>query len=483
MTTATDADSRGVVADADEAGLAKHVLSEVQVLAESVGMIGPSLGAAALIPLAFAEAGGATWLTVVIAMAGMFAVSGIVAELARRHVSMGALYTLIPKGLGPTGGLLAAGGFGLIALAGQIISVLGFGAAFAQFLSSAFSIGHSGRAELVALDLAGLLVAMAVVLRGISVSTTVLLALEGVSMTAISILLLVVLLKHGHIFDSAQLKLHGASAHGVLVGMTFLVLAFGGFESATALGVEARRPRRAIPVALFGSIAVVGLFFVVNAYVQILGFEGTGLKIASQAVPLGTLASHYGVKWLGDIVLLGVSLSWFGVLCAWANYAPRPTLAMADERVLPRWLGRTSSRTGVPVAALLFWAATWLVITLYFVLADVNLTQAFGNIGYLAGYGYTLLYLLAAIAAVGYAFRHGLRRAWFLIAAVVAGAVMVLEYWYSFNPLPAHPVDLYVYGFAIFVGLLLVACVTSWVLAPDWLRRMGRIEEADAKSG
>jgi amino acid transporter len=469
------------VADADETGLAKGVLSGVQVLAESVGMIGPSLGAAALIPLAFSVAGGGTWLTVLIATFGMLAVGAIVSELARRHVSIGALYTLIPKGLGPSGGLLAAGAFGLAALAGQLISILGFGAAVAQFLTSAFGLGHSSRAELVILDLAGLLVATGITLRGVSLSTKILLALEAAAMTAISALLIVVLVKHGHIIDSSQLKLHGANAHGVLVAMTFLVLAFGGFEGAATLGVEAKHPRRAIPVALLGSVSVVGAFFVINAYVQILGFEGTGLDIAKQAVPLGALADHYGVKWLGDIVLLGVALSWFGVLCAWANYAPRPTLAMADEGVLPRWLGRTDPRTGAPRAALLFWAITWLVITLYLVVAGVNLTEAFTNIGALAGYAYTLLYLLMAFAALAYAFRRGLRPVWFVLAALIAGAVMALEYWYSFNPLPAHPLDLYVYGFGIFGGLLVIGCGVAWIVAPDWLRRMGRLEEADAR--
>jgi len=131
----TEVQDHGPVMDADESGLSKGVLSDVQVLAESVGMIGPSLGAAALIPLAFSVAGGGTWLTVVIATVGMLAVGGIISELARRHVSIGALYTLIPKGLGPSGGLLAAGGFALAALAGQIITVLGFGAALAQFLT------------------------------------------------------------------------------------------------------------------------------------------------------------------------------------------------------------------------------------------------------------------------------------------------------------------------------------------------------------
>jgi amino acid transporter len=397
--------------------------------------------------------------------------------MARRHVSTGALYTLIPKGLGPSGGLLTMGGFALIAVAGQIISVIGFGASFAQFLSSAFNIGTSSHLELVFLDLAGLFVATIVVLRGIGLSTKVLFGLEGSAMVAILLLLAIVLIKHGHIIDHAQLGLHGASAHGVLLGMTFIVLSFGGFESAASLGVEARRPRRAVPIALIGSIAIAGVFFLLNGYIQILGFEGTGLKIASQAIPLGTLASHYGVGWLGDVVLLGVALSWFGVLVAWMNYAPRVTLTMADEGVLPNWLGRTNKRTGSPVGALIFWVSTWLVLMLYFIVAGTNLSQAFGNIGYLAGYGYTLLYLVLAIAAIRYAFIQGLLKAWFLIAAVVAGGVMILEFWYSFHPLPAYPVNWFVYGFGAYVALLLVACVVSSIFAPRWLQKMGKLEE------
>lgn len=460
-------------------GLHRHVLGEVQVLAQAVSNIGPSLGAAALIPLIFATAGGASWLTAAIATVGMLAIAWIISELASRHVSMGALYTLIPKGLGPTGGLLAAGGFLIIALAGQMVAILGFGPAFAQFLQSAFSIGHGSRAELVVFDLGALLLASGVALREIRISTTLLLVIEAVSMTAISVLLIVVLAKHGNVFDSSQLKLKGASTHGVLLSMTILVLAFGGFESAATLGVESRNPRRSIPVALLGSVAVVGVFFIVNAYIQILGFEGTGLKIAGETVPLGTLADHYNVKWLGDIVLLGVSLSWFGCICAWLNYAPRTVMAMSDDRVIPGWLSRTSRTTGAPRGGLVFWAATWLVITLFLVVSDANLTQAFGNIGYLAGYGYTLLYLFVALAAVGYAWKHDFRRAWFVLAAIVGGAVMVLEYWYSFKPFPVHPIDIYAYAFIGFVGVLLVSCVAAWIFAPDWLRRMGSTEEPE----
>jgi hypothetical protein len=68
-------------------------------------------------------------------------------------------------------------------------------------------------------------------------------------------------------------------------------------------------------------------------------------------------------------------------------------------------------------------------------------------------------------------------KAWFVLAALVGGAVMVLEYWYSFKPFPVHPLDIYAYGFLGFVAALLVGCVAAWAFAPDWLRRMGRTEE------
>jgi amino acid transporter len=468
------------IVDASETGLANRVLGTWHVMAESIGMIGPSLSAAALIPLIFLTAGGAAWLTCVVGTVGMLAVAVIINEFSKRHVSTGALYTLIPKGLGPPGGLLAAGGFVLIALAGQIISVFGFGIAFAQFLTSAFSIGSSSRVEVVVISLLGLLLATYVVLRGIRLSTSLLLLLEGASVVAISALLLIILAKHGHIFDSTQLELRGATPHGVLVGMTFIILSLGGFESATALGVEAKEPRKAIPIALFGAVALAGLFFICNAYIQVLGFEGTGINIASQAIPLGTLAIHYRVSWLGDIVLLGVSLSWFSVLCAWLNYAPRPLVAMADEGVIPKWFGRVHKKTGAPNAAIYFWATAYLVISLYIVFANVSLTEAFGNIGALAGYGYTFMYLLMALAALAYGFRHGVKKAWYWLAAVVAGGVMILVYWYSFIPMPASPVDLFVYSFLVYVGLLLVCCVVAWLRAPNWLRRMGTLEEKES---
>jgi amino acid transporter len=459
-----------------DAGLPTGVLGEAHVLAESFGLIGPSLSAAAIIPLAFAVTGKATWMTVALAMVGILALALVMSVLAKRYVSVGALYTFVPKGLGPLGGLLTGGAFVLCLILSGMSVILGFAAAFAQFLTSAFGIGHGSRPELILLGFFALIAPAVLTLRGIQLSTLGLLILEGISVVLISLLLLIVLIKHGHVVDTSQLTFHGTSPHAILLGMTFVVLSYAGFDSAASLGIEAKNPRRAIPIALVGSTVLVGVFYSANAYIQVLGFEGTGISAASQSVPLATLANHYGVPWLGDLVLLGVSISWFSVQVAWFNYGPRPLLAMANERVLPLWFSHTNEKTGVPVRGVLFCGAVWLAFFVYYILVAPNTSNLFSGIEALTGYGFTMMYLLMGLAALGYAWKRGFRRAWFVLAALIASAVMVLEFWYSFNPIPAYPLRVWVYIFGGFLVVMLIACVVGKVWARPWLRRVGTFE-------
>jgi hypothetical protein len=47
----------------------------------------------------------------------------------------------------------------------------------------------------------------------------------------------------------------------------------------------------------------------INTYVQVLGFETMNTSLASQSAPLSALAGHDHASWLGDVVLLGVTIS------------------------------------------------------------------------------------------------------------------------------------------------------------------------------
>ena len=457
-------------------GLHAHVLGDMQVLAQSVSGIAPSIAAGALVPLAFADAGSGAWFTVLIATIGILCVGICVTELAVRHVSTGALYTLVPKGLGPAGGLVT----GVMMIINTVVSgpflALGFGIFLNQFLGSV-GLGSGSPAVTIAVDLAVVVAVTVIAYLDIRISTRVLLAIEAASMTAISLLLVIVLAKHGAIFDRAQLALHGTSAHGMLLGIVFLVLSFGTFEGATALGVEARRPRRGVRLAVLGSVILAGLFFVVNAYVQVLGFSGTGLKIASQSAPLNSLADHYGVSWLGDLILLGVAFSFFGALNAWLNYIPRMVFAMGSDRVLPRSLSRAHPRTGSPYIAILSWSAVWLLVLVIIFAGGINQTNAFNDFGAFSGYFFTLVYLLVALAAPVYLMRAGTPSLVVTLAALVGGAVMGIEFYFSFIPMPASPLNFFVYAFAASVAATLVGSAVAARFAPGWFRRIGTTEE------
>ena len=55
-------------------------------------------------------------------------------------------------------------------------------------------------------------------------------------------------------------------------GIVLAVLSFIGFETAATLGEETRNPHRNIPRAVFGSMIVVGVFYVLMAYAATVGY-------------------------------------------------------------------------------------------------------------------------------------------------------------------------------------------------------------------
>ena len=291
-------------------GLHRGTLDNGRVFGQSVAGVGPSLGAVALIPVAYASAGAGGWLTVVIGTLGVLAVAASVTIMARRNATAGALYHMNAHGLGRWAGFVT--GVSLIALVTLILPFIALG--FAQALSTfsdAVGIGAFSPGVVLVFELVCVVAGGACAYLDVRISTTLFLIVELVSMVLILAVLIVVLAHSPKIFDHAQLTLHGASVHGVLVGVVIIVLAFVGFEGATSLGLESRTPERAIPIALIGAVLAIGAFFTFNAYVQTLGFANLHLDITQEAAPLSALAQHYNVPALGDVVLLGVAASWF----------------------------------------------------------------------------------------------------------------------------------------------------------------------------
>jgi amino acid transporter len=459
----------------------KHgVLGHFSVLGQSIGAVAPSIGAAAFIPLAVPTAGNGAWLAVLIATVGILAVGIAISYLATHYRSPGALYTFVPRALrSPGAGFLLAGVGLLLGLAAASLVFVGFGLYLSQFLAAVHVADIPLDGQLAYFDFPALAIAVALTRSHIKLSTRVLLTCELAVMFCISLLLVIVLVHHGHIFDARVLGARGTSVHGIVLGMVFFVLAFGGFESATSLGVEAHNARRTIPFALVGSVVVVGLFLTVNAYVQVLGFQGTGQQLVSQSSPLNALADIVGTPWLGDIILLGVTVSFFAALLAYLNYTARMVYAIGRDGLLPKVVTRVGERTGSPNGAVAVVGTIIALVGIIVFASDDNQVNAFGYFSTIDGYAFTLVYLLASIAALVFALRKSRKVVGVIACAVIGGGVMLAEFYYSFIPLPPAPTRTIIIIFGVIVLALVIGYLVLKTVAPEVAVRAGmHVEDA-----
>src|SRR5258708_23069754 len=100
--------------------------------------------------------------------------------------------------------------------------------------------------------------------------------LEGVSVTIILILCIAVYVHNGGVIDTHQLSLKGAAPGGIVVGMVLAIFAFVGFESAGALGQEAKKPARSRPRPIIWSCGIIARFYPIVGCAPIYRFPPAG---------------------------------------------------------------------------------------------------------------------------------------------------------------------------------------------------------------
>lgn len=151
--------------------------------------------------------------------------------------------------------------------------------------------------------------------------------------------------------DAARLIRVDRPGLGLL--LVVAVLAFVGFETTVAYGEEARGPRRALPRSTYAVVALLGLLYVAGAFATSVAVGPSLPAVAADRGPelIFDLAAARLAPWavtLGRILLLtGIVAALIGLHHTLARYL----FALGRERLLPRWLGRTSSGASTPRAA------------------------------------------------------------------------------------------------------------------------------------
>ncbi|GAB1544694.1 APC family permease [Scytonema sp. NUACC21] len=455
-------------------GLKPNCLSFGEVLAQSFAVIAPTTVPASNLGLIVALSGNGTWLSFVIGLVGLIFVSININQFASRSASPGSLYSYIVKGLGPTAGVICGWSLVLAYLFTGMSTLCGF-ANFSSVLMAQVGI-HPSSITLLAL---GAGIAWYAAYKDIQLSAIAMLWMEGISLGLIVLLCIIIWAKTGFALHMPQLTLEGVRPGNVATGLVLVLFGFSGFESATSLGDEAKKPLRTIPRSVTGSVILAGLFFIFTSYVEVLGFSGTGVSITKTEEPLGFLSQQAGVGFLGELIALGALLSFFACVLGCINPAARIFFTMARHGLFHSKLGAAHSSNRTPHIAVTMCSFITFLVPAVMSLFHIKLFECMGYLGAICSYGFLTVYILISIAAPVYLYKLRklcLRDVVFSVLGIgfmmipVIGSVGIPGS--TMFPVPDAPYNVFPY---LFVVYLFMTC--GWFFrqkrrSPDVVRSM-----------
>jgi len=459
--------------------LGAKLLSLPDVIAQSVGFLGPVFSSAFVIPLvvgvisASGKGGGvAAPLSVILAAVGVFGLGWVVSSYAKEIHAAGSLYDYVTRGLGERVGTAAGwlyyGGVTVL-LTGLLLLIGGY---LQGTIQSEFGVSPlpSWAWTLILIVVIG-----AILYFGVRISTRSQLALALISIVVVGIFFIYVIIKLG---SANSLKPFNPSSAadgwpGIIFGMLYGVLLFVGFETAANLAEETPSPRRHIPIAVMATAAIATVMYVVATYVEVAGFH-YDLKTltAAAAAPLFALgapasAGGYGGVWIDRLLELVVLFDMLAVAIGCAVSASRGVFAMARDRRIPAPLARVSRRHGTPLGATLFVVGAAVVTLLInqfwtglFALPQTpHYFALFAWGSTFGGFALVVVYLLMSVGALR-SFAHAEGRARIILSAVIGILITAAAIFGSFNKVTAPTI--YAPWFAL--GLLVIGFASTYVL-------------------
>ncbi|HVC01897.1 MAG TPA: APC family permease [Steroidobacteraceae bacterium] len=154
------------------------------------------------------------------------------------------------------------------------------------------------------------------------------------------------------------------------VATSGIVFSYNGFQSPVNLAGEARDPGRNVPLAIFGSIALSTIVYVMLQ----LAFIGAvspallhgGWAALDYSSPFAQLALALNLNWLALLLYADAYVSPSGTGTTYTATTARMVYAMERNGTVPKALGRVHPRFGVPRPAMWFNLAVSFVFLFFF---------------------------------------------------------------------------------------------------------------------
>ncbi len=371
------------------------------VLFQSVTTMAPASAVSFSLVAALPYAGASLPLAVFIALIVCAFIALNIGELAKHLPSAGGYFTYVSRSLGVQAGWMVGWLFDLAYLMIVPLTLLVLGPTMDSFMNSTFHLSLGAIGWVVwALVFAVIVFVLTYVGIKVSADVGVILGVIEISIFVILSIWLIVTAGNnntGAVFTPAFSQQPGLGGwQGILFGMTFVFLAFAGFESAVPLAEETQNPRRTVPRAVLLSTLIIGVFYVFCSYAGIVNWGVSKMSsYAADPNPWGTLAIH---AWgpLNFIVILAILNSALANANGGVNAAARVLYAMGRIGTLPTALAHTN-RFRVPDVAIILTMVIAVVATLITGLL-YGTTSAFAFIGTIITIPIILVYIATCIA-------------------------------------------------------------------------------------
>ncbi|MEU2425323.1 APC family permease [Streptomyces sp. NPDC007851] len=330
---------------------------------------------------------------------------------ARRTGGSGGFYASIADGLGRP----AAVGSGWTAVVSYNCATIGLVGASGYFTSLVLADHgvHLSWQWCCAIALA--LVAV-LGYRDIAISARVLAVLMIAEIGVLAALDVAVLLRHGlGALPGSSFTRHAATGPGLGISLMFAFVSYIGFESAALYGKETRNPNRSVPRATYIAAVLISGFYTLTSWLAV-GAIGAGRVRETAGHQLGNLFFVLGDDYLGSAgattlqIMLCSSL--FAATLALHSAANRYAQVLADDGLLPAFLGKVHPRYGSPHLAAVVQVAVCALAVVAFAAAGLdpyaNMTTSMLGLGTL---GIVVLQALSALSTVALR-RKGIRLSW-----------------------------------------------------------------------
>ena len=334
--------------------LHRGALSLIDISASTMANIGPAYSFYFGFAFLVATAGVAAPLTIIAAAIAIALLGNTLAQFSRARPSTGGFISFVGKTFGGTSAVTTA----LLCGAGYIIAISSVLAVSGGFVSIVLQYYFSWNVPWIIFSVLLTAGAVWMTMRGVGVSTKLAGFFFAFEMLVLVVVSVAAIIKNaGHLSAVPFEPSHITNGfRGLAAGFPLAIYLFIGWENSAALAEETGNPRRNVPKAVFLSIAMMGVGYVLFAYATVTGFHYNGTALAAAPIPFIPVA-HSVLAGFAVFAYLAGLTSTLGVLISAINSQARLIFNAGRERLLPSWLGKVHPTRQTPVNALLAFTA------------------------------------------------------------------------------------------------------------------------------